>query len=64
MLLLWNKKRGKTGKHGKFDSLRMGPYIIHDIANVNSFHLSDMDGEKRTLLVNKQFLKLFFSDNI
>ena len=63
-VLLWDKRRETPGKHGKFDSLWMGPYIIHDKAGVNSLHLSDMDGEKQTLLVNEQLLKLFFSDNI
>ena len=57
-------KREKPRKDGKFDNLWMGPYIIHDIAGVNSFHLSDMDGEKQTLPVNGKLLKLFFSDNI
>ena len=60
----WDKRREKPSKHGKFDSLWMGSYIIHDIAGVNSFHLSDMDGEKQTLPVNEKLLKLFFSENI
>jgi hypothetical protein len=29
MVLLWDKRKEKPGKHGKFDSLWMGPYIIH-----------------------------------
>ena len=51
-VLLWDKWREKPSKHRKFDNLWMGPYIIHDIAGVNSFHLSDMDGEKQNLPVN------------
>ena len=27
-VLLWNKRKEKPGKNGKFDSLWMGPYII------------------------------------
>ena len=64
IVLLWDKQRENPSKHGKFDSLWMGPYIIHGIAGVNSFHLSDMDGEKQNLQVNRHLLKLFFSDNI
>ena len=63
-MLLWDKRREKPGKHGKFDSLWMGPYIIHDVAGDNSFYLNDMDGEKQSLPVNGQILKLFFSENI
>lgn len=28
IVLLWNKRKEKPWKHGKFDSLWMGPYII------------------------------------
>ena len=62
-VLQWDKRRENPGKHGKFDSLWMCPYIVHDTAGVNSFHLN-MNGEKQTLPVNGQVLKLFFSDNI
>jgi hypothetical protein len=44
-VLLWDKGREKTGKHGKFDSLWLGPYLIREIAGPNSFHLSHLDGE-------------------
>ena len=63
-VLLWDKRREKPGKHGKFDSLWMGPYIIHDAAGDNFFYLSDMDGEKQSHPINGQILKLFFSENI
>jgi hypothetical protein len=43
--LLWDKGREKPGKHGKFDSLWLGPYLIREIAGPNSFHLSHLDGE-------------------
>jgi transposase InsO family protein len=63
-VLLWDKRKEKPGKHGKFDSLWTGPYIIHDVVGLNSFCLSRMDGEKLTLPVNGQLLKLFFNDII
>ena len=59
-VLLWDKRREKPGKHGKFDSLWLGPFIIRDEAGPNSFHLSHLDGEPMNLPVNGQQLKLFF----
>lgn len=63
-VLLWDKRRQKPGKHGKFDSLWTGPFIIYDFFGANSFLLNNLDGEKLLLPVNGQFLKLFFSDSI
>eukprot|EP00253_Pinus_taeda_P012470 PITA_12470 len=64
MVLLWDRKNEKPGKHKKFDSLWLGPYIIRDIAGPNSFHLSRLDGEPLDLPANDQMLKLFFRDDI
>jgi hypothetical protein len=63
-VLLWDKGREKTGKHGKFDSLWTGPYLIHSIAGTNSFNLSHLDGEVLSLPVNGQLLKLFFKADL
>jgi hypothetical protein len=59
-VLLWDKGREKPGKHGKFDSLWLGPYVIREIAGPNSFHLSHLDGEPINILRNGQQLKFFF----
>eukprot|EP00253_Pinus_taeda_P021486 PITA_21486 len=64
MVLLWDRKNEKPGKHKKFDSLWLGPYIIRDIAGPNSFHLSRLDGEPLDLPANGEMLKLFFKDDI
>jgi len=64
MVLLWDRKNKKPGKHKKFDSLWLGPYIIRDIARPNSFHLSRLDGKPLDLPANGQMLKLFFKDDI
>eukprot|EP00253_Pinus_taeda_P023948 PITA_23948 len=64
MVLLWDRKNEKPGKHKKFDSLWLGPYIIRDIAGQNSFHLSRLDGEPLDLPANGQMLKLFFKNDI
>ena len=45
-VLSWEKRREKLGKHGKFDSLWLGPFIIYDIVGTNSFLLNNMDRGK------------------
>ena len=64
MVLLWDERKEKWGKHKNFDSLWMGMYIIYDVADTNSFLLNTMEGEKLLLPVNGQQLKLLFSDDI
>jgi hypothetical protein len=63
-VLLWDKRKEKSGKHWKFDSVWIGPYIIQDMASLNSFYLSQLDGKKLNVLVNGKLLKLFFNGNI
>ena len=59
-VLHWDKQQEKLGKHGKLDSLWLGPYIIDEIAGTNSFYLNDLEGERLRLPVNGFLLKLFF----
>jgi hypothetical protein len=59
-VLLWDKGKEKPRKHGKFDSLRLGPYVIWEIAGPNSFHLIHLDGEPMNFPRNGKQLKLFF----
>ena len=59
-VLLWDKRNEKPGKHGKFDNLWKNPFIIKDVVEHNSFHLSHLDGEPMNLPVNGKQLKLFF----
>ena len=63
-VLLWDKRREKLGKHKIFDNLWMGPYIIYDMDDTNSFLLHSMEGEKFIFSVNGQQLKLFFNNDI
>jgi hypothetical protein len=44
-MLLWDKSKEKLGKHGKFGSLWLGPYMIGEIAGPNTFYLIHLDGE-------------------
>jgi len=63
-VLLWDKRREKPGKHGKFDSLWKGPFIIRNTAGTNSFFLNTMDGETLSLPMNGQHLKPFYRNNL
>lgn len=36
LVLMWDKRKEKPSKHGKFDSVWMGPYRIDDMAGPNS----------------------------
>ena len=37
IVLLWDKRREKPRKHGKFDNLWKRPFIIRNTAGTNSF---------------------------
>ena len=63
-VLLWDKRREKPGKHGKFDILWMGPYIIDKVAGANSFYLKDLEGERLSLPMNGLLLKMFFTETV
>ena len=43
-VLKWDSRREDKGKHGKFDNLWKGPYIIHSARGNNAFFLQEMDG--------------------
>ena len=60
-VLKWDAVRQDKGKHGKFDSLWIGPFIIDWVYENNTFKLLNLEGEKVfNGLVNGQFLKLYF----
>ena len=43
-ILKWDSRREDKGKHGKFDNLWLGPYLIHSAAGYNAFFLQELDG--------------------
>jgi hypothetical protein len=59
-VFLWDKGKEKPGKHGKFDNLWLGRYLIREIAGPNSFHLIHLDGEPINIPQNGLQLKFFF----
>jgi hypothetical protein len=60
LVLLWEKRREKSGDHSKFDSLWLGPFNVHASVGPNTFQLVDLDGDVMQLHVNGQCLKHFF----
>ena len=64
IVLHWDKRREKPGKHRKFDNLWLGPYIIDEVVGTNYFYLNDLEGERLSLLVNGFLLKMFFTETV
>ena len=60
-VLKWDVVRQEKWKHGKFDSLWMGPFVIDQVYENNTFKLQNMEGEEVfDGPVNGWFLKLYF----
>ena len=60
-VLKWDSRREDKGKHGKFDFLWKGPYVIYAFRGNNAFFLREMDGtEAEGGLVNGRMLKHYF----
>jgi len=60
-VLKWDALRQEKGKHGKFDSLWTGPFMITQVQNNNTFILQNLEGEEVfSGPVNGRFLKLYF----
>jgi hypothetical protein len=60
-VLKWDSRRESKGKHGKFDSLWRGPFLIQAVQGNNTYFLQDLD---KTDLeegpVNGRMLKHYF----
>ena len=60
-VLKWDSRREDKGKHGKFDSLWQGPFIIQATVGPNAFFLQELDGsELFGGPVNGRMLKHYF----
>ena len=60
-VLKWDAVRKDKGKHGKFDSLWIGPFVIAQGQQNNTFKLQNLKGEEVIDgPVNGLFLKLYF----
>jgi hypothetical protein len=62
LVLKWDATRQEKGKHGKFDALWTGPFVIASAQQNNTFVLQDLAGEEVSGgPFNGRFLKLYFS---
>ena len=64
MVLMWDRRHKKPWKHKKFDKLWLDPYKIENVVALNYFYLDHLDGEKLPLLVNGQYLKIYYVDGM
>jgi hypothetical protein len=61
LVLKWDSRNEDKGKHGKFDSLWKGPYIIQAFRGNNTFFLKNSDGtDLPGGPVNDRMLKHYF----
>ena len=61
-VLRWDSRREDKGKHGKFDFLWQGPYVIYGYRGNNSFFIRNLDGtELQEGPVNGRMLKHYYS---
>ena len=61
LVLMWNAKIEDKGKHGKFDPIWLGPYLIETTWGEDSYVLKDLSDNILELPVHRQFLKGYFS---
>ena len=60
-VLKWDSRREDKGKHGKFENLWKGPFIISSTIGNNAFCLQELDGtETFGGPVNGRTLKHYF----
>ena len=59
-VLKWDSKSENKGKHGKFDNLWMGPYLIIVVQDNNNFILAEFNHEILEATINGRLLKHFF----
>ena len=60
LVLKWDAKIENKGKHGKFDNLWMGPYLISVVQENNTFILVEINGEILEGTINGRLLKCLF----
>ena len=61
MVLRWDARKDNKGKHGKFDNLWFGPFIVSKILENNTLVLQTLEGEELSNPLNGRFLKYFYS---
>ena len=59
LVLRWDAWKDEKCKHGKFDNLWVGHFIVIKILGNNTFVLQNLNGEEIARPVNGHFLKYF-----
>jgi len=60
-VLIWDSRREDKGKHGKFDFLWRGPFVIQAVQGNNTYFLKSLDGtEAEEGPINGRMLKHYF----
>lgn len=62
LVLKWDAARQEKGKHGKFEALWTGPFMISAVNQNNTFELQNLAGEEMPGgPFNGKFLKIYFA---
>ena len=61
MVLMWNARLEDKGKHGKFDPIQLGPYLVDSKWGDDSYFLRKLSGGILKLPIYGKFLKRYFS---
>jgi len=59
-VLMWNARIKDKGKHGKFDPIWLGPYLIENTWGEDSYVLNDLSDNILELPIHERFLKRYF----
>lgn len=60
-VMMWNSRAQDKVKHGKFNALWLGPYLISNTHVEDSYYLQSLTKEFLELPVHGQFFKTYFS---
>ena len=61
LVLRWDARKDEKGKHGKFENLWIGPFLVIKILGNNTFVLQNLKGEEIAGPVNGRFLNHFYT---
>ena len=60
LVLMWNARLQDKGKHGKFDPIWLGPYLVDSLWGDDSYFFKELSGNLLELLVHGKFMKRYF----
>ena len=60
LVLMWNARLQEKGKHGKFDPIWLGTYMVDSLWGDDSYFIKDLSGNFLELPVHGKFMKIYF----